>query len=347
MSKQSAGNSPALGKFDAGGRVPSNATAKRGNGAFTWPAAVAALLAVLIALPLASDEKFVMSVAVTTFITAIAAASLHLVVRTGHVTLGHAAFMGIGAYASVIGTMTFHLPFALSVVAAFIVPAALALVVGPIVLRLTGKYFVLVTFLFGEIVRMIFVNWSSVTGGSNGIFGVPAPSPLFASTVPFYYLALGFMVVILAFIARLLNSEVGRAIDAIRESEPLARCSGVPVLRTKVMIFVLACGIVGVAGALQAHFVRYIDPTSFSLVQSLNLVVINVIGGMYTLVGPLVGTVFVVLLPEFLRGYVELQHVFFGILIILVMAFFPGGIANMGTLFRTNPFERFRSARNR
>jgi branched-chain amino acid transport system permease protein len=344
MNKPSA-TQPSLGKLGGDPGTPRQTSAARGGAGLTWPAACAAVLALLVALPLMSDEKFVMSVAVTTFITAIAAASLHLVIRTGHVTLGHAAFMGIGAYASVIGTMSLKLPFALSVVAAFVAPALLALVVGPIVLRLTGKYFVLVTFLFGEIVRMVFVNWSSVTGGSNGIFGIPAPAPFFASPVPFYYLALGFTVVILAFIVRLLNSEIGRAMDAIRESEPLARCSGVPVLRTKVMVFVIACGIVGIAGALQAHFVRYIDPTSFSLVQSLNLVVINVIGGMYTLIGPLVGTLFVVLLPEFLRGYVELQHIFFGILIILVMAFFPGGIADLGALLRRWSDWRVRQAR--
>jgi len=300
----------------------------------THPAVAAVVALALVLLPFTGQDKFVLSVAVTTFITAIAAASLHLIVRTGHVSLGHAAFMGIGAYVSALATMRLNLPFPLAVCLAFLAPAALALLVGPVVLRLTGKYFVLVTFLFGEIVRTVFVNWTEVTGGSNGIFGVPAPSPYFAEPVPFYYLALGFMLVILALIARLFNSEIGRAIEAIRESEPLARCSGVPVLRLKVTIFVLACGLAGIAGALQGHFVRYIDPTSFATDQSLTLVVINVVGGMFTLVGPILGTLFMVLLPEFLRGYVELQHVFFGVVLILVMAFFSGGIADMGQLLR-------------
>ena len=298
------------------------------------PAVIAVVLVALVALPLFGQDKFVLSVAVTTFITAIAASSLHLIVRTGHVSLGHAAFMGIGAYVSAISTMNFGLPFPVSVCLAFLAPAALALIVGPILLRLTGKYFVLVTLLFGEIVRTVFVNWTSVTGGSNGISGVPGPSEFFSNAVPFYYLALGFAVVIIGIVGRLLGSEIGRMIDSVREGESLARCSGVPVLSTKVAVFVLACGIVGVAGALQAHFVHYIDPTSFALEQSLNLVVINVIGGMYTLIGPIVGTVFVVLLPEFLRGYVELQHVVFGIVLILVMAFFSGGIADAGVLFK-------------
>jgi len=336
MSKQSTIDSGALHQ-GIGPRKLGERPARRW---LTHPAVLAVVVLALIALPLVAPDKFILSVAVTTFITAIAAASLHLIVRTGHVSLGHAAFMGIGAYVSAIATMQMNLAFPLALTLGFLAPAALAFLIGPVVLRLTGKYFVLVTFLLGEIVRTVFVNWSSVTGGSSGISGVPAPSSLFAQPVPFYYLALAFVMVILAFIGRLLTSEIGRTIESIRESEPLARCSGVPVLSTKVAVFVLGCGLAGIAGALQGHFVHYIDPTSFSVDQSLNLVVINVVGGMYTLIGPIVGTLFIVLLPEFLRGYVELQHVFFGIVLIIVMAFFSGGIADIRTLFTRLSQER-------
>jgi branched-chain amino acid transport system permease protein len=306
--------------------------------------AIGIALAVLILLPFVITDKFILSLAVTTFITVITASSLHLIVRMGHVSLGHSAFVGIGAYLSAFAMMKLSLPFWAAICLAFAGPALLALLIGPVVLRLTGKYFVLVTFLFGEIIRTIFSNWTGLTGGSSGISGVPAPSPFFASPIPFYYLVLGFAVVIVAFIGRLLSCEMGRAIEAIRESESLANCSGIPVLRTKVMVFMLGCGIAGIGGALFGQFIQYIDPTSFSIVQSLNLVVINVIGGMFTLVGPIVGTLFVVLFPEFLRGYVELQYVFFGILLILAMAFFPGGIADMGSLvqkfrLRRKPLE--------
>lgn len=295
--------------------------------------AVVIALLVLAVLPLVVNERFFMTVAVMVFITAIAASSLHLIIRIGHVSLGHAAFMGIGAYVSAHVTMKLGLPFGVAVVAAFIAPAALALLIGPLVLRLTGKYFVLVTFMFGEIVRLIFVEWISVTGGGNGIFGVPPPAPIFLDPKAYYFLALVSAILIIGFIARMLNSEIGRSMDAIRESEKLARCSGIPVLKIKVIVFALGCGIVGIAGALQGHFVRYIDPTSFSTIQSLNLVVMNVIGGMYTLIGPLIGTVFLTVLPEMLRGYVELQRVIFGVIIIIVMAFFPGGIVEIGTRF--------------
>jgi len=327
------------------GAVPRPRRTPAGAGTFLKWAAVA-ILAALVAAPLLVNERFFLTVAVMVLINAIAAASLHLIIRIGHVSLAHAAFMGLGAYASVLTVMKLGLPFGVGVIAAFLCPAALALAIGPLVLRLTGKYFVLVTFLFGEIVRMVFVEWKGLTGGGNGIFGVPPPSPAFLDPRAFYYLSLGFAVVIIGFIARILTSEIGRAMDSIREGERLAECSGVPVLRFKVLVFVLGCGLAGIAGALQGHFVRYIDPTSFSMIQSLNLVVMNVIGGMYTLVGPMIGTIFLVVLPELLRGYVELQRVFFGIILIVVMAFLPGGLADAGKRVATLAEKRF-GARSR
>ena len=303
--------------------------------AFGFKAMIAAVLfAVFGAFPLLLADQFAISIGTTLMITGIAAVSLHLVIRTGHVSLAHAAFMGLGAYAAVISVMTFELPFPVAILAAFAAPALLALLVGPLLLRLSGKYFVLVTFLLGEIIRLVFVSWQSFTGGANGIFGVPAPYESFSAPVTYYYFVFAFTVACMAFSARLLQSETGRAIDAIREESRLAECSGVPVLRLKVTIFVISCGMVGVAGALSAFFIRYIDPTSFSIIQSLNFVVMNIVGGMHMLVGPIVGALFFVILPEFLRGYVELQRVIFGVCLIVVMAFLPGGIVELTTRIR-------------
>lgn len=305
------------------------------KGALRINTAIAAVLVlVFAALPLVDADQFTISLGTTLMITGIATTSLHLIIRTGHVSLAHAAFMGLGAYASVIAVVTFGLPFPVAVVLAFVTPALLALVVGPLLLRLSGKYFVLVTFLLGEIIRLVFVSWQSFTGGSNGIFGIQVPYGFLESPVAFFYFTMGFAIVCIGFVARLLQSEIGRVVDAIREDPRLAECSGVPVLRVKVTIFVIACGLAGVAGALFGFFVRYIDPTSFSIIQSLNFVVMNVVGGMYQLVGPIVGAVFFVILPEFLRGYVELQRVIFGVCLIVVMAFLPGGIIEMAARLR-------------
>jgi branched-chain amino acid transport system permease protein len=282
-----------------------------------WAVLAAALMA---ALPAVAPSLFLVSVATSMLITALAAASLHLVIRTGHVSLGHAGFMGVGAYTGTLLTTALHWPFTLAAVAAFATPALLALAVGPLVLRLTGKYFVL---------------------GANGIFQIPAP-PGVTGQVAFFYFVLAVTTLLLAGIARILASEIGRAMDAVRQSERLAQCAGIPVLKVKIGIFVLSCGLAGIAGVLQAWFVHFIDPGSFSGIQSLNLVVINVIGGMTSLPGTLCGTVFLTVLPELLRSYVELQRILFGIILIVVMAAVPGGLAEAGTRLR-RPLARRRA----
>lgn len=293
-----------------------------------WPGA-ALLLVFLVGWPLFAPNPFLFTIATFIVLNAIGATSLHLIIRTGHISLGHAAFMGVGAYCCVLSVTRFGLPPVLGLVIGMAGPALLALVIGPVVLRLTGKYFVLVTFLLGEIIRMVFVEWTSVTGGSNGISGLPPLHPSLASPIATYYVCLAASIACVALCARVLSSEVGRTIDSVREAEKVAECSGVPVIRLKVNIFILACALVGLQGGLLAFFLHYIDPTSFSMVESLNLVVMNVVGGMYSLGGPLIGTVFIVALPELLRGYVELQRVFFGIILIVVMAALPGGMVEI------------------
>jgi branched-chain amino acid transport system permease protein len=297
---------------------------------------------VLIGWPLLTDDKFLHHVGVLICITAIAAASLHLIIRTGHVSLGHAAFMAAGAYVSTLTVMQLRLPWPIGLLAGIAAAALLAAIVGPILLRLTGKYFVLVTFLFGEIVRMALVVTPALTGGANGIFDVPPPYPFLLSNRAYYYFALAFAVFGVGLCARLLTCEYGRAIEAIREGERLAECSGVPVIRVKVTVFVIACALAGMAGSLQAHFIRYVGPESYSIVQSLNLVVMNVIGGMTSLIGALIGTVFMVTLPELLRGYVNLQQILFGAILFATMAFLPGGIIELGRRLRA--FLRARRA---
>ncbi len=292
--------------------------------------AIAAVVAVLVLWPLFTQDKFFLHVGTRLCFAAIGAASLHLIIRTGHVSLGHTAFMGVGAYTSVYLVMQMKLPFLVGLVAATGASALLALIIGPVILRLTGKYFVLITFLLGEIARMIYVDWRSVTGGANGIFEIPPPTPFFAEKLHYYYLALAAAAAVIAFCARLLNSEIGRAMEAIREGEKLAECSGVPVIRTKITIFVIACALVGFQGSLQAHYETLISPQLYSSLESLNYVIMNVIGGMHTLVGPLVGAAFMIIVPELLRDYVNAQHILFGIILIVVMAGLPTGLVGMG-----------------
>jgi len=306
--------------------APAAASAGMSRGTLVALIVVAAILATV---PYFLNERFAYHIAIMVCFAAIGASSLHLIIRTGHVSLCHSAFIGVGAYVSANVVLKLNLPFVGGLIAGTLASAALAMVLGPIILRLTGKYFVLITFLLGEILRMVFVDWLAATGGANGLSGIPAPAPVFTDPKMFYMLALGAAVFCVAVCGRILSSEIGRFVNAIRESDQLAECVGVPVIRTKIMIFVIACGFAGFAGSLLAHYARYISPPNFGPIESLNLVIMNVIGGMNTLVGPLIGALFLVLVPELLRGYVQLQHVIFGIVLIVVMAFMPGGIAGL------------------
>ena len=282
--------------------------------------------AFLVGWPWLTEDQFLHHVGVLILLTAIGAASLHLIVRTGHVSLCHAAFMAFGAYGSVLTVMRLDLPFPIGLLVGMASAALLAAIIGPIVLRLTGKYFVLITFLFGEVVRMAIVENIALTGGSNGIFNVPPPAEIFLSNRAYYYLALAFAVFAIGLCARILTSEIGRAMNAIRDGERLAECSGVPVIRFKVIIFIIACALAGMQGSLMAHYNKVLSPENFSGLISLNLVVMNVIGGMSSLAGALIGTVFMVMLPELLRGWVNLQQIIFGAILFATMAFLPGGI---------------------
>jgi len=193
---------------------------------------------------------------------------------------------------------------------------------------------VLVTFLFGEILRMVAVEWISMTGGSEGLFELQQHAPVFRSHVATYYIALGSAVIGVGICLRILRSEFGRAMDAMREGVQIAECSGVPVVRFKMVVFTIACALIAFQGGLMTFFIGFISPLSFSMFESLNLVVMNVIGCLTNLGGALLGVVFLIALPELLRDWVELQQVIYGLILIIVMAFMPGGMIEIGVRMR-------------
>lgn len=308
-------------------RLAASAGAALERGRWLWLGVLGILL---VLWPLFVNEAFFLYIATVVLLYTIGAASLHLVLRTGHLSLCHAAFMGLGGYTSALLTTRLGWPFVPAFLASGLLPAAVALLVGPIVLRLRGVYFVLITFTFGEVVRLVFNEWQSLTGGADGIFRIPPPFPFLADKRAYYYFALIMATLCVGIVARLLASQTGRYVDAIRESERLAQSSGVPILRFKVMIFSIACGLVGLQGSLLAHYIHFIAPGSYTFNESLNLLVMNVIGGMGSLLGPLIGAGFLTSLPELLRGWVELQRVLYGVVLILVMLFVPGGLMELG-----------------
>ena len=218
---------------------------------------------------------------------------------TGLVSLGHAAFLGIGAYAHVYFVHDLGLPWVVSVAAASLVTAAAGVLVGLPALRMTGVYLTIATLAFALIIQEVFSRWDRVTGGLKGkpvdkpiVFGVS-----FASDLAFYFLCLAVLIGALWLTANLLRSPTGRAWVAIRDSEIAAQSMGVNLAVYKTMAFAYSAALMGAAGALFSHKIGFLAPDIFSVLLSIQLLLMVVVGGLGSLHGAIFGAVFVAMLP--------------------------------------------------
>jgi len=263
--------------------------------------------------------------------------SLNLLVGyTGLLTMSHAAFYGIGAYISTLLLMNLHVPYPISIIAAIIGAILLSFLISIPSLRLKGDYFVLGSLGFQIIVFTILYNWVDVTKGPYGIPGIPRPSVFgfeVDGLIPFFIFS-GLLAGICAGLLYLIGkSPFGRILKTIREDEIATESLGKNVTWFKVTSFAIASGFAAISGVLFAGYMQYIDPTSFTLMESVFILSMIIIGGTGNLVGPLIGTVFMILLPEGLRFVhipdaiaANMRQIIYGILIILMMMFRPQGI---------------------
>ncbi|MCI5075394.1 branched-chain amino acid ABC transporter permease [Oricola sp.] len=274
-------------------------------------------------------------IAVMVCLMAILALSLNMMLRVGQLSLAQVVFMATGAYGSSLMSIGWGLPPALSVPIAGIGSGFLALVLGPLLLRIRGVYFVLLTFSLGQIVNLILQDMTGVTGGNSGLFGIPR-FELFGMRLArpenFYPFALALLALSLAGAAALYRSRAGAVMQSIEQNEDLSRSLGVNVLAWRVGVFGLSGLLAGISGACYAHFIGFISPAAFTFAISVNILVINVIGGVASPLGPLIGAVLLVPLPEVLRDAQQYQLLVYGLLLIGFLAFFPSGIT--GFLFR-------------
>lgn len=267
----------------------------------------------------------------------ILAQTLNLIVGYGGMlSLCHAAFYGIGAYVSTLLTIKFHIPFFVGLLAAMMFSAVIAWLISIPSLRFKGDFFVLVTLGVQMIVFAILYNWESLTRGPYGISGIPRPA-LFGVEVStpagFLLLAAAIALIACGVLWRIKRSPFGRTLQAIRDDELAASSLGKNVVAYKQMAFVLGGAITAVPGVLYAGYVTYIDPTSFALDESIFILCILIIGGAGGLLGPIVGAVVLISLPELLRFLhmpdhvaANLRQVLYGLAVVLVMRFRPQGI---------------------
>lgn len=295
-------------------------------------AALVALIALWAVFPWAGDP-YVLRVVNLAAILAIAALGLQIIVGyTGQFSFGHAAFYGVGAYASALLVTKLGLPFLIAMPAAVIAAGIAGAMIAP-VLRLSGHYLAIATLAIGEIVPLLMTNWKGLTNGAYGLYGIPPPriGPFVIDTDPAYFMLISLVLALAWFMARrLVRSRFGRALVAVRENELAATAAGIDPLRQKSAAFVCGSACAGAAGALYAHYASYINPEFFAFTASVQMVVMVVIGGLGSLPGAIVGALAVVLLPEVLRAFAEYRLVIYGGLIVGFMLFLPGGLADIG-----------------
>jgi branched-chain amino acid transport system permease protein len=246
----------------------------------------------------------------------------------GQISLGHAAFYGIGAYSSGILTANYSFHPVGAFMIGILLSALIAFLVGKPTLRLKGHYMAVATLGFGEIMFIVFNELSSLTGGPSGLSGIPSLAifghPLEGAT--YLYLVWGFVVLLLLFSLNVINSRVGRALRAVHGSELAATAMGVDASRFKVQVFVLSAIYASMAGSLYAHFITFISPSSFSLMFSILLLMMVVVGGAGTIWGALLGTMLLTLLPEYFRGLEDFEVLVYGAILMVVLLFMPDGI---------------------
>jgi branched-chain amino acid transport system permease protein len=252
----------------------------------------------------------------------------------GEISMGHAAFYGIGAYASVLLTMKGGLPFWLSLPLSALVTMGFGFLIGLVSLRLRGPYFAICTLGFGEIIRLIFVNWREVSGGPDGITGIPAPDAIgaltFTSKQANYFLIYGCVLLTIFVMYRLIHSRPGKAFMSVREDMIYAECIGINAMKYKRLAFTVSTFFAGIGGCLYAHYEHFISPYSFTVGQSFDLVTMVIIGGMGTLVGPVIGAILLTLIPELLHAIKDFRMVIYGLMLMLVIIYLPHGLVGIG-----------------
>ncbi|MRS12425.1 MAG: branched-chain amino acid ABC transporter permease [Actinobacteria bacterium] len=313
---------------------------KRSMGVAAWMA----LVAVIGAVPLLTDDRYLLKVLVFVGINVIIVSGLALLFGyAGQISLGHAAFVGIGAYASAYVTSGLGLPWLVGVLAGTTLAAIGGLLLAMPSLRLRGHYLAMATLGFNEIMYVIFREARAVTGGNDGLSGIPFPEVLgvrMDTPASIYLLVWGTALVVVFLVANIVRGRPGRAMRGLHGSEIGALACGVDVARLKIRTFAVSAGLAGLAGTLYAHAVGFVAPSTFSLEQSVVLLAIVVVGGTGSLAGPVIASIALTLLPyadalipglgkDVIAFLQDWEADIYGIAMIVVVVLAPKGIGGL------------------
>jgi len=281
--------------------------------------------------------EYLIHIGILIAIYAILAISLNLIVGyTGLISVAQAAFYGLGAYATAILLTNFGLNFFLSILVGIVVSGVAGLLIGMVLSRFKGDYYVLGSFGFNILIYSIFLNWQGLTRGPLGIPGIDRPSIFgftFSSNISFLILVAVAAFIIFLFAQFIARSSFGRVLKAIREDEEAIQIFGYQTHRFKLAIFVVSACLAGVAGAFFASYITFIDPSTFTLNESIFILSIIILGGLANLRGSVLGAFCLIILPEILRfvGFpseiaAQMRQVVYGLILVLLMLYRPQGL---------------------
>ncbi len=286
-------------------------------------------------LPLMFSNDYYVKVLIILGINILIVLGLNLLMGyAGQVSIGHAAFYGMGAYASAIVTTKYGMSPWFGLLASIILGGIVAYGIAIPTLRLKGHYLAMATLGFAEIVHVLFLQLKDITGGTDGISGISTLSIagfLFDSPQKLYILVWIVVMAGLIISINLANSRVGRALRAVHGSEIAAASMGIDTAKYKIQIFVLSAVFACIGGSLYAHMAGFVSPDSFTLGVSITLVTMVVLGGMANVWGAIIGASTLTILEEYLKGYEDFNMVIFGLILVLVMVFMPQGLYGAGT----------------
>jgi len=284
----------------------------------------------IMLMPFVVRNNYHLMVLNVAFLNVVVAIGLNLLIGyAGQISLGHAAFFGLGAYVSAILSTTHGFPIWPTIALAMVLTGMVAYGIGIPTLRLEGHYLVMATLGFNIIVHVVMVHLDKVTGGPSGFAGIPRLAVgrfAFNSDLKIYCLFSTVSIGVLFLSLNLIHSRVGRAMAALSHNEVAARCTGIDTEAYKVKIFVMSAVLASLAGSLYAHYITFISPGTFSFFYSIQVVTMVLVGGIGSLWGSVIGAVLLTILPELLHAVKEYNVLVYGLILMVVLLFFPRGL---------------------
>lgn len=285
------------------------------------------ILVLIFILPLWIKNLYIIHIFIMMYLNIVLAMGLTAIFKAGALSFGHAAYAGIGAYTSVLLVTMLQVPFWVAFLLAGVVTALIALFIGGITLGVRGIYFTITTFALTEVLKGIYIAYPNPFGGPGGIRGIPPP-PGIETKGEFYYLVLFFALISFFTFYRMAHSRssFGILCDGLKLNELLEESLGINTKTVRIIVFVVGCGFAGFAGSIMAHYLRQINPETFAIHTSIDIIVFCAAGGFGSISGAVIGATGLTMIGELLYGIGAYKSLVFGAMLIVIVLFLPGGV---------------------